>query len=79
MLHLDKRDASKIISIIKFALDDDFWSDFMFADNPAAYLRKKFDRLDKQMNKQPKRKGFAPCSRPEAEKLATARMKEGAI
>lgn len=79
MLHLDKRDASKIISVLKFALDDDFWVEYMFADNPAAYLRKKFDRLDKQMNKQPKRKGFAPCSNPEAMDEAMEYMKKGAI
>ena len=62
MLRIDKRTPEKILQIFEWALGDSFWSPYFFKPNPAKYLREKFDIIDKQSDKKPKERRFAPCS-----------------
>lgn len=81
MLRLDKRDPIKLMDVFNWALADSFWSGKMFKPNPADYLRKQFDSLDKSMNPPfcQKERKFAPSS-DDARALETMRkFSEGAI
>lgn len=52
MLNTQMRDPEKLLAVFRWALADPFWNKFMFGENPAEYLRRKYDTLDKKMNAQ---------------------------
>ncbi len=54
LLTEDKRDAIKVLQVLKWALADDFWRDKMFRDNTASYLSgARYDSLEEKMNARP--------------------------
>ncbi len=52
MLRVDKRSPDHIIRLLRWGLDDNFWSGNLLGSNVAKYLRfnNNFDKLDKKMN-----------------------------
>ncbi len=79
MIELDKRDASKIVEVFRWALADSFWADKMFKPNPAKYLRDKFDQLEMKMNAETQQ--VIPVEKPKENAKATLsqRLKEKKI
>ncbi len=64
LLRLDQRDPQLIQDVFAWAVADSFWSAKMYKPNPAEYLRKQFDQLEKQMEVKPiqKERKFLPSS-----------------
>lgn len=49
LIDKDGRNPEKILSVLLWALGDDFWSAKMFKRNPVEFLRKHFDSLEMQL------------------------------
>lgn len=70
LIRLDRREPAKILSVFRWAVNDtDFWSAHMFKPDPAAYLRLKFDSLEKKMEAKPKEKPRTFATYSNSEKL----------
>ena len=52
MVNKQKRDPEKLLAVFQWAVNDNFWNKFMFTENPAEYLRRKYDGIDKKMSEQ---------------------------
>ena len=81
MIRLDKRDPHKIISVMRWALSDEFWRSNMFKPNPVKYLRDKYDQFEEKMIIKPKQKDrrFAASSDNERAKKIMDDFSKGAI
>lgn len=53
MMRRENRDQQLILDVFSWALTDPFWTANMFTQNPAEYLRKKFDSLEMKMTAKP--------------------------
>ncbi len=82
MMEIDGRTQQEILSVMKWALSDDFWRANLFKGNTAKYLRKEFDRFDEKMRVKSKNKDFrkfAPCSNSSVAKAELDKWSESAL